>query len=180
MGSKVTRPSVRNLGLVGARELPLIGVVLRHLLGEIFRTSFCQFCIDLCTLILSFFWKISFSPGLVNFGQFLLVLVILINFSQFSSILVSFRQFESGRARQECANLLTRGRWAKQHPNTNFLKTGNICQPPLASIQWAWSTWRCLQILNCGLRGRTGGAKPGSGVQRYWGPLVTRHVSCVL
>ena len=24
---------------------------------------------------------------------------------------------------------------------------------------------------NCGLRGGTGGAKPGSGVQRFWGPL---------
>ena len=26
-------------------------------------------------------------------------------------------------------------------------------------------------FVNCGLRGRTGGAKPGSGVQRFWGPL---------
>ena len=28
-----------------------------------------------------------------------------------------------------------------------------------------------LPILNCGPRGGTGGAKPGSGVQRFWGPL---------
>ena len=28
-----------------------------------------------------------------------------------------------------------------------------------------------LTLLNCGPRGGTGGAKPGSGVQRFWGPL---------
>ena len=28
-----------------------------------------------------------------------------------------------------------------------------------------------LRIIKCGPRGGTGGAKPGSGVQRFWGPL---------
>ena len=34
--------------------------------------------------------------------------------------------------------------------------------PPLA---------RLFRYINCGPRGGTGGAKPGSGVQRFWGPL---------
>ena len=35
--------------------------------------------------------------------------------------------------------------------------------------------WPCsissVAMLNCGPRGGTGGVKPGSGVQRFWGPL---------
>ena len=34
-------------------------------------------------------------------------------------------------------------------------------------------------VVNCGPRGGTGGAKPGSGVQKFWGPLGASEFSAI-
>ena len=48
-----------------------------------------------------------------------------VNLSQLQSSLVSFSQFSSGCAKQNRANILTAGRWAKQHPSrVSFIAIG--------------------------------------------------------
>ena len=67
----------------------LLGVVLLHLPGELFRAVFSQFWSIFADFSLSFS---QFSSTLVSFSQFSSTLV---SFSQFYSILVSFSQFWS-------------------------------------------------------------------------------------
>ena len=85
-----------------------MGVVLPHLLGEVFRGTVSQSL----SIFPSLSGKISqCSPEFSEFSS------VLVNSKHFLSILVQFSQFYAGHAGQKCTNILTTGMWAKQHQN---------------------------------------------------------------
>ena len=70
------------------------------------------------------------------------------------------------------AVLVARGFWKLSGPLSRDIAILSLRYPvSLDTFSARLAVPQSGAILNCGLRGGTGGAKPGSGVQRFWGPL---------
>ena len=97
-----------------------LGVFSTHLPCEIAETDFRQFFnrfhSDSCRLS-------------IHFDRFSVI------FNQFQSVSISFNQFQSVWLGQKRRNLLTTGRWGKQHVRPDY--SSNPCPSKISAI-WLW------------------------------------------